>query len=130
MITFRNTQLKITEDVKMLVAARKNSAQRQLLEGLKTPWRLEQPLKRYAHKVLLRVTAFEEEVDSTIKKTEIIYQLLHEMKECPITQENFESRISTIQKIIGDFDLEDLSNLTFWVTNLNQKVEKVLVTRF
>ena len=59
----------------------------------------------------------------------MIKQLLEEMKECPLVKEEFENRLAVIQKIIGDFDLEDLSNLSFWVARLNEDVEKILITR-
>lgn len=55
--------------------------------------------------------------------------MLEEMKECPLVKEEFENRLAVIQKIIGDFDLEDLSNLSFWVARLNEDVEKILITR-
>ena len=90
---------------------------------------MEQPLKRYAQKVLVKVIAFEEEVNSVMQKTDLIKQLLEEMKECPLVKEEFENRLAVIQKIIGDFDLEDLSNLSFWVARLNEDVEKILITR-
>lgn len=127
--TFLVTLSKVTDEFDMLFAAKKNSAQKQLLEGLKTPWRLEQPLKRYAQKVLVKVIAFEEEVNSVMQKTDLIKQLLEEMKECALEKDQFEKRLNVIQKIIGDFDLEDLSNLTFWVARLNEDVEKILITR-
>ena len=62
-------------------------------------------------------------------KTDLIKQLLDEMKECPLERQEFESRLTTIQNIIGDFDLEDLSNLTFWVAQLNEAVEEILTSR-
>ena len=62
-------------------------------------------------------------------KTDLIKQLLDEMKECPLERQEFESRLTTIQNIIGDFDLEDLSNLTFWVAQLNEAVEEILISR-
>lgn len=102
---------------------------KELLKGLETPWRLEQPLKKYARKVLVKVIAFEEEVNSVMLKTDLIKQLLEEMKECPLDRQEFETRLATIQKIIGDFDLEDLSNLTFWVARLNEAVEEILTQR-
>lgn len=94
--TFLVTLSKVTSEFDMLFAAKKNSAQKQLLEGLKTPWRLEQPLKRYANKVLFKVIAFEEEVNSVMQKTELIKQLLAEMKECPLVKEEFEKRLAMI----------------------------------
>ena len=51
------------------------------------------------------------------------------MKECPLEKQEFESRLSVIQRHIGDFDLEDLSNLSFWVARLNEDVEKILTGR-
>lgn len=113
----------------MLFAAKKNSAMKELLKGLETPWRLEQPLKKYARKVLVKVIAFEEEVNNVMLKTDLIKQLLEEMKECPLERQEFESRLEIIQKTIGDFDLEDLSNLTFWVAKLNEAVEEILTAR-
>ena len=64
-----------------------------------------------------------------MQKTDLIKQLLEEMKECPLVKEEFENRLTVIHKIIGDFDLEDLSNLSFWVARLNEDVEKILITR-
>ena len=123
------TLSKVPQEYEMLFAAKKNHAMKQLLEGLKTPWRLEQPLKRYTHKVLVKVIAFEEEVNSVMLKIDLIKQLLEEMKECPLEKQEFESRLSVIQRHIGDFDLEDLSNLSFWVARLNEDVEKILTGR-
>jgi len=37
--------------------------------------------------------------------------------------------LKEIQKIIGDFDLDDLSNLEVWVAELNEKIESILVKR-
>lgn len=51
------------------------------------------------------------------------------MTECELVRENFESRLLKIQTVIDDFDLEDLSNLNFWVAGLNEKIEKILVKR-
>lgn len=86
-------------------------------------------MKRYSNKVLFKVIAFEEEVNSVMQKTELIKQLMAEMKECPLIKEEFEKRLAMIQKIIGDFDLEELSNLTFWVARLNEDVETILTER-
>lgn len=77
----------------------------------------------------MKVIAFEDEVNSVMQKTDLIKQLLEEMKECPLQKQEFENRLAVIQKIIGDFDLEDLSNLSFWVKRLNEDVEKILIVR-
>jgi hypothetical protein len=37
--------------------------------------------------------------------------------------------LKEIQKIIGDFDLNEASNLEVWVGELNEKIENILVKR-
>ena len=51
------------------------------------------------------------------------------MKDCELIKSQLEDRLNQIQKVIGDFDLEDLSNLSFWVARLNEKIETILITR-
>ena len=51
------------------------------------------------------------------------------MKECPLVESELKQRLDQIQKIIYDFDLEDVSNLTLWATELNKEVEEVLSSR-
>jgi len=53
--------------------------------------------------------------------------LLTEIKDCET--EKINERLKEIQKIIGDFDLGDFSNLETWVSDLNLKIEGVLVRR-
>ena len=97
--------------------------------GLKTAWKVEQQTRRFAQRVLVKVIAFEEEVNNVMRQTEYINGLLEEMKDCELIKAQLEDRLNQIQKVIGDFDLEDLSNLQFWVAKLNEKIEAILITR-
>lgn len=113
----------------MLINEKKNEAQQHLLHGLEQNWKTETVAKKFAAKLLPKVIAFEEAVNDVQQKTDYINQLLNEMAECELLKDNFESRLQKIQTVIDDFDLEDLSNLNFWVQRLNEKIEKILVKR-
>jgi ATP-dependent protease HslVU (ClpYQ) ATPase subunit len=52
---------------------------------------------------------------------------LNEIKECQTTV--IDEKLKEVQKIIGDFDLHDASNLEMWVGELNVKIENILVRR-
>ena len=99
----------------MLINEKKNEAQQHLLHGLEQNWKTETVAKKFAAKLLPKVIAFEEAVNDVQQKTDYINQLLNEMAECELLKDNFESRLQKIQTVIDDFDLEDLSNLNFWV---------------
>ncbi len=62
-----------------------------------------------------------------MQKTEYVAQLLQEIKDCETVQ--IDAKLKEIQKVIGDFDLDDLSNLEIWVADLNLKIEGILVKR-
>ena len=96
-----------------------------MLQGLTTYWKSDP--KTYALKLLPKVIGFEESVNEVIHKTAYVQQLLDEIKDCETIQIN--EKLKEIQKIIGDFDLDDLSNLEVWVAELNEKIESILVKR-
>ena len=84
-------------------------------------------MKGLAQKILQKVITFEEAVNEVMEKTQYVDQLLTEIKECETNSIN--ERLKEIQKIIGDFDLGDFSNLAQWVADLNVKIEAILVRR-
>lgn len=52
------------------------------------------------------------------------------MKACDLGENGgIKSRLNEIQKIVNDFDLENMSNLPQWVSDLNVKIENVLAKR-
>ena len=111
----------------MLVAAKKNEAQTVLLQGLDLNFKNVTGVKTTSQKILQKVIAFEEAVNEVMEKTQYVDQLLSEIKECETNSIN--ERLKEIQKIIGDFDLGDFSNLAQWVAELNVKIEAILVRR-
>lgn len=69
-------------------------------------------------------------MNDVIQKTEFVERLLEEMKACDLGENGgIKSRLNEIQKIVNDFDLENMSNLPQWVSDLNVKIENVLAKR-
>ena len=77
----------------------------------------------------MKVIEFEAEVNNVMGQSDYINGLLEEMKDCELVKSELDERLTQIQKVIGDFDLEDMSNLTFWVAKLNERIEKILIAR-
>jgi hypothetical protein len=65
--TFQVTIGKVTPEFDMLIAEKKAAAQEQLMLGLKTAWKVEQQTRRFAQRVLVKVIAFEEEVNNVMR---------------------------------------------------------------
>lgn len=66
----------------MLVAAKKNEAQTELLKGLDHNFKNVAGVKTLAQKILQKVIAFEEAVNEVVEKTQYVEHLLTEIKEC------------------------------------------------
>ncbi|KAK2746366.1 hypothetical protein FQN57_003248 [Myotisia sp. PD_48] len=60
---------------------------------------------------------------------ENIQKAVLELKTCPYDATAFRSRIDQIQISIDKLNLENYSNLSFWVSNLNDKIESILQER-
>lgn len=80
-----------------------------MLQGLDLNFKNVTGVKTTSQKILQKVIAFEEAVNEVMEKTQYVDQLLSEIKECETNSIN--ERLKEIQKIIGDFDLGDFSNL-------------------
>jgi hypothetical protein len=117
----------VNDSFALLIAEKKNDAQAELLRGLEMNWKNDSTVKQYSNKLLPKVIGFEEAVNDIVQKTAYVEQLLNEIKECETTV--IDEKLKEIQKIIGEFDLHDASNLEMWVGELNVKIENILVRR-
>ena len=68
-------------------------------------------VKRYAHKVLIKVIQFESDTYSIMQKHEVVESLLNQLEKCELEKETLIEILEQLQEIIGDFEYEDLSNL-------------------
>lgn len=51
------------------------------------------------------------------------------MAQVPVQKEQLQSRLSSIQKIVDDFNFNDFSNLSQWVEDLDEKIKGILIKR-
>ena len=93
------------------------------MHGLNTSFHRDSDTKIYAQKLLSTIISFEDAVNSIGQRTEYIFGLLEEIESCDLVKSELSDRLECIQRIISDFDLENLSNLTVWVDELNSKIE-------
>lgn len=75
------------------------------------------------------VSIFQDKVDSLISIYDDIMKLIDELPVCAFIHSTFSSIILRIQKLIDRLNLESYSNLDQWVTELDAKIEAVLVNR-
>ncbi|KAF9336730.1 hypothetical protein BG006_007626 [Podila minutissima] len=75
------------------------------------------------------VSIFQDKVDSLIAIYDDIMKLIDELPVCAFVHSTFSSIILRIQKLIDRLNLESYSNLDQWVTELDAKIEAVLVNR-
>ena len=58
-----------------------------------------------------------------------VQKAILELKACPYDADTFRQRLDAIQIAVDKLNLENYSNLDFWVSNLNQKIEAILQDR-
>jgi dynein heavy chain 1 len=99
-------------------------------KGLKLIWRNETTVKTFALKNLAyKVIDFEDAVTLVTSKSDEVDHLLEEIKVCEPIEEEYNSRLAKIQRIVEEFSFNDYSNLEAWVENLNGRIEDILVAR-
>ncbi|QPG94731.1 Dynein heavy chain cytoplasmic [Epichloe festucae Fl1] len=58
-----------------------------------------------------------------------VEQALKEISSCAYDSSTFQSRLNSIQAAVDQLNLEQYVNLDFWVQDLNQKVQSILLSR-
>ncbi|TWU76393.1 hypothetical protein ED733_006599 [Metarhizium rileyi] len=58
-----------------------------------------------------------------------VEQALKEISSCAYDSSTFQSRLNTIQTAVDQLNLEQYVNLEFWVRDLNQKIQSILLDR-
>ncbi|KAF9922924.1 hypothetical protein FBU30_006961 [Linnemannia zychae] len=137
-------------EIATLVAGYRNDAQKMVSKGVNLRW--EHFANTYSsvnsyinpgsaadarenrHIVFVRefasvVSIFQDKVDSLIAIYDDIMKLIDELPVCPFVHSTFSSIILRIQKLVDRLNLESYSNLEQWVSQLDAKVEDLLVGR-
>ncbi|EMR09626.1 hypothetical protein PNEG_02210 [Pneumocystis murina B123] len=75
------------------------------------------------------VSTFQEKINILLKSHDIIFKELENLNTCAYDQEAFSSILENIQKEVDLLNFENFSNLSFWVNDLNSKIENILIQR-
>ncbi|KAG0078658.1 hypothetical protein BGZ90_004687, partial [Linnemannia elongata] len=137
-------------EIATLVAGYRNDAQKMVSKGVNLRWEhfantygsvtsyinpgSAADARENRHIVFVRefasvVSIFQDKVDSLIAIYDDIMKLIDELPVCPFVHTTFSSIILRIQKLIDRLNLESYSNLDQWVSQLDAKVEALLVGR-
>jgi dynein heavy chain 1, cytosolic len=127
--SFQQTQTKISPDIQPLLAEIKNNVYQQLsLEGFKLRWD-DAKLSRFTRSFADCVTTFRESVDVLLEKNVAIGEQLVQLKSCPLNVTAFSTILEAIQQVVDSLNLASYSNLAHWVTQLDKRVEDLLLQR-
>ncbi|KAF9140779.1 hypothetical protein BGX30_005985 [Mortierella sp. GBA39] len=137
-------------EIATLVAGYRNDAQKMVSKGVSLRWEhfantygsvtsyinpgSAADARENRHIVFVRefasvVSIFQDKVDSLISIYDDIIKLIDELPVCSFVHTTFSSIILRIQKLIDRLNLESYSNLDQWVSQLDAKVEALLVGR-
>lgn len=75
------------------------------------------------------VSIFQDKVDEAILINDEVNHIIDEMKTCDYEKEVFYDYLDKIQKSIDKLNLESYSNLNQWVSQLDARIEAVLIQR-
>ncbi|KAJ3389103.1 hypothetical protein HDU92_001163 [Lobulomyces angularis] len=75
------------------------------------------------------VSIFQDKVNSVLSIYDEINLAVEELKNCPFAKEKFKEIIDKIQGYVDKLNLESYSNLESWSTQLDSRVEAVLISR-
>ncbi|KAK3805063.1 MAG: dynein heavy chain [Linnemannia elongata] len=137
-------------EIATLVAGYRNDAQKMVSKGVNLRWEhfantygsvtsyinpgSAADARENRHIVFVRefasvVSIFQDKVDSLIAIYDDIMKLIDELPVCSFVHTTFSGIILRIQKLIDRLNLESYSNLDQWVSQLDAKVEALLVGR-
>ncbi|KAL9129037.1 MAG: hypothetical protein Q9217_002407 [Psora testacea] len=76
-----------------------------------------------AASVLQDKTSALQDINDTVQKA------LQELQACRYASQDFALQLETIQRAVDQLNLENYANLSFWVSELNQSIEQILLER-
>jgi len=127
--TFNMISNKIDERLAKLVASHKKDVMNTITTGASLTWSFKIQLPKYVKILADKVNALEDVVNYLTEKIDKIYSVMTTLKTCPLESVALTEKLKTIQGIVDDFSLMDVSNLHLWVPELDAKIEAILSKR-
>ena len=127
--TFYQVTAKITEDIAMLLAAKRNKLHNHIKKGKRILWKEDRELEPYCHQLADQVQDLEESTHLVQEKNEKCKEIMQQLSLCEYNEEEFQNRLEEMQRITDDLVFNDFANIAKWVKITNNEVEKILTKR-
>ena len=127
--TFNMISSKIDDRLSKLVASHRREVLTTITTGASITWSFKHHLPKYVKLLADKVNALEDVVNNLNEKIEQIYSIMTTLNTCPLDSASLNEKLKTIQGIVDDFSLLDVSNLHLWVPELDVKIEAILSKR-
>jgi len=121
-------KLEDKSSAKQLVAKMKREVQDQIAEGINLVWD-SYKVENYVQSFSKIIYNFEDQVDELLSITEKVEVLVESLSSCAYSHSIFSEILTKIQKAVDDLSLHQYSNLSKWVTELDERIETRLATR-
>ena len=114
--------------LKTLLAERRNELIRLVHEGAELVWD-SYKLESYTQRFQDHVFTYQEKVDDLICLDDTISREVKQLADCPFEANQFKQILEKVQKSVDEMAHHSYSNLTIWVSSLDQIIEQILANR-
>jgi dynein heavy chain 1 len=112
-----------------LVAESKKTVTGLIAEGFKQNWGEKTVVDKFSKAVAESILSLHELVSTVSERSEYINSIVQTLGTCPLESEVLQEKLRSIQEVIDEFDLKNVSNLHIWVPELNKQLENVFAKR-
>ena len=156
--TYKSTTRSITEmsDVSILLCGYHNDVQALIMKGIPLKWEsfvhyydisirnysyqngsIDQPGSgrsesrhvQFVRDFAVAVSILSSKTTTLWVVNETVQKALAELETCAYSAGAFQSRLETVQNAVDQLNLENYVNLTYWVTQVNKRIEAILLAR-
>lgn len=84
---------------------------------------------QFVREFAVSASVLQSKTSTLLSIDEGVQKAVAELKSCPYDTSAFRQRLDLIQVAVDKLNLENYTNLEFWVSNLNRKIETILLDR-
>lgn len=127
--SYNQISARIDDKIGKLVAESKKVVMSLIAEGFNLNWGEKTVVDKFSKSIAESVLSLHELVSTVSEKSEHIGSVIQTLNTCPLENEILTEKLKTIQDIIDEFELKNVSNLHTWVPELNKQLEVVFAKR-
>ena len=84
---------------------------------------------KFVHSLGHAITALQSKVSTLLAVQGSVDAAMRELQTCPFAHNAFRTHLETIQRAVDQLNLESYSNISFWVSKMNEKIVDILYNR-